>query len=147
MEFSPFIYQTVVHLYETDSAKVIFFGRLSEICHRAVENFFSKKGVFLSDVILNNEVPYLFYVRHFECDFIGKISFLDEIEIQMRCSKIGNSSFSLSFDIYRQEKKSNDSYNSLANAKIVYVCVDKKSGQKINVPIELQKILNPIFKK
>ena len=143
MSNSSFTYNTVIHLYETDAAQVIFFGKLSEICHRAFEDFFIQKGVSLNKIIFDKEIPYLFYVRHYECDFFEKITFFKKIVVVVNCGKIGNSSFTINFDFF--DKKNGN--KKLASSKIVYVCVDKKIEKKINIPQELINLLSSITPK
>lgn len=142
MSFSSFIYQTSVRLYETDAAKVIFFGKLSEICHRTFEEFFFQQDFSLEEIISDSKIPYIFSVRHYECDFLKKMSFGSKLFVAMSCIKIGNSSFTINFDFYGEKEQQ----NLLANGKITYVCADKKTGEKISVPIDLKKIFSQIGK-
>ena len=84
-----FVCKTHIHLFQTDAAQVIFYGRLAEMCHASFENFLNTQEINLKK-IFSIKSSFLFYVRHYECNFIDAnlqkrkmkiVKFKDEIRL------------------------------------------------------------------
>lgn len=97
---------------------VVYFSYLETARVRVMSNEFrelTEKGIFL-------------LVAHAECDYIRPILFEDSVAVSFSVSRVGGSSFDLSYSIH------DDSGKPYATAKTVMVCYDNKIGKTIEVP-------------
>lgn len=121
-----------VYFYDADPAGIIFFANLFKFAHVAFEDFIGNihpgKEYF---TVENSVIP----VFHAEANYLNPIKVGDEIRIDVSVSILKSSSFEMNYKIYK------DQTQLAAEAKIVHVCVDKKSFKKNELPKDLYEKL------
>ena len=120
-----------VRMHHTDAAQVIFFGNIFSLCQEILEDIFEKIGMPITKSLDMNDLNYpMCYVVRCESDFLGHICLGDKLKAKVHCNKIGKTSFSLAYDLYKKEQL-------VAKATITHVCIDKttKSKSIISEPI------------
>jgi len=125
-------------MYDTDTAQIIFFGSQFRFINDALEELLRREGLDLHHLF--RESDYCFVVVHAESDYIAPLVAGDEIEIKIKVSQIGFSSFGFEFEIY------NIKTDQLAGkSKTVHVVVDPQTKQKRQIPELLRKGLEKYF--
>lgn len=120
---------------ETDPGGILFFAEFFKIAHityeRFLESFNLKKNYFI-----DNE--YAIPIIHSKADFLSPVKFGDELNCEVIVSKIGITSFELSYALKNKD---------LITAKIYtkHVVVRKKDFIKTNIPNELIEKLKEHF--
>ena len=127
-------YERIIRLADTDAAGVVFFGSLFGIVHEAYESFMSECGCDLKDVI--QSAPYSLPIVHAEADFRHPITLGEQVTVALRVEKIGNSSFSLAYEL------SSAAATAIATAKTVHVAIDKQTDASIPLPEPLRQALS-----
>lgn len=122
-----FFYSTKIHLRDTDATGVIFFSEQLRLALEAFEEF-----IQLGEFFKHND--FLLPIVHADVDFMQPLSVGDPIKISVRLGEVGNSSFTMKYEFFREEILA-------GKASIVHVTVDRKSQKKIPLPEALLKIL------
>lgn len=123
------IFKTNIKLYQTDAAGFLFFSRIFEIAHDALQDFLDKAQFGISEILKNND--FLIPVIHAEAEYKIPLEAGDTIEVRMKAGEIGRSSYTLLYDILKN--------NQIAGqVKIIHVSVDRRSGKKIDIPERLR---------
>jgi len=113
------IWKTWISFGDTDPAKRIYFARIFEFGHRCLEDFALKKGLYPS--WFGAQVEWGTPVRHAEADYFKPLLPGDEIEVRMFGHKLGKTSFTLRYDIFKKDEL-------MATVKITHVTVNMKTG-------------------
>lgn len=119
-----YIYQTRVQVADTDATGYIYFAAMQRMALEAFENYLAEKGFRLGAVYLP--------IVHAEADYPTPMRLWDEVNIQVGCSKIGESSFTIEYDLGGDNR-----------VQIVHVCVDDQ-GVKQVVTDEVKQLLEPL---
>ncbi len=119
-------YKTRVHVADTDATGYIYFASMQRMALSAFENYLAEKDFVLGTV-------YLPIVRA-EADYQTPMRLWDEVLISVNCSAIGESSFTMEYDLRGDNR-----------VKIVHVCVDDQ-GQKQVVNDALKQLLEPLMR-
>lgn len=82
---------------DTDASGVIYFTNAQMIAIEAFEDFLHKSGYCLDSLL--REGPFLFPIVHSEADYLSAMRVGDELNIQMKISHIGTSSFTTKYTI------------------------------------------------
>ena len=82
------------------------------------------------DHIFTSE-SYAFVIVHAEADYFTPLKAGDEIEIELFVEKIGNTSFTIAYKIYKSDK------TLAGSAKTVHVTVNRETRKKIPIPEKL----------
>ena len=128
-----FSYEMSVKLHDTDAAGLLFFGHQFKMAHDAYEKFMESIGFDFAHII--NESDYLIAIVHTEADFKRALYVGDKLNIQLRVDGIGDSSYTLAYDLLDKDQ------NSAGTVKTVHVCIDKKDRQKRTLPESLRAAL------
>lgn len=126
----PFIYKTKVQLHHTDSAGVLFYGKLFELTFEAFDALLENIGASVAFII--RESDFLLPFVHVEADFVSPLFVDDKIKVQISVESIGDSSMTLTYDIIRDGE-------SVATAKTVHVAMDKETLKKRPLPQVIRK--------
>ena len=126
------IFKTNIKLYQTDAAGLLFFSRLFEIAHDAYQDFLDNAQFGISEILKNRD--FLTPVIHAEADYKMPLEAGDTIEVRMNAGEIGRSSYTLLYDILKNN-------HVAGQVKIIHVSVDRRSGKKIDIPERLKDIL------
>lgn len=124
-----FEYNTTIKMHETDAAGVFFFANQFKLVHDAYEAFLESKGLSLKNLLVNT--AFLLPIVHAETDFKAPLRVGDGVVVRLKLKKTGNTSFTLAHEIYK------DGTELTGTGETVHVCIDKNSGLKIPLPIEL----------
>ncbi len=130
-----FEYNTLINLGDTDAAGVIYFARQFDIIHRAYEGMLTEAGFSIKFIL--EESSFSLPVIHAESDFYLPITIGDNIEIRIVLGRIGESSFTLEYELSKKGKLA-------GKASTVHIAVDKASGQKVRLPDEFVARLKSI---
>lgn len=114
-------YRTRVHVADTDSTGVLYFTALQRFALEAFESFLIEQGFKLGEVFLP--------IVHAEADYTAPLKVWNEVEIQLCCSKIGKTSFTIESNLVGHGR-----------VAIVHVCVDS-DGNKMPITDALKQLL------
>lgn len=130
MEFKA---KNKVRMHDTDMAGILYFARQFRFVHDTFEDFIESEGWNLNQIFL--EEKFVYVIVHVEADYYHSLHVGDALEIHLAAERIGNTSFTLSYKIYR-------STELIGTAKTVHVCIDKETRAKCPVPSQLTKALS-----
>lgn len=91
----PFVFRTRVRFSQTDPAGYVFYPRFFEMFQAAVEDWFSE-GLEIS-YAEQFKTGWALPTAHTECDFVTPCKLGDELELELKPEKIGNSSITLRY--------------------------------------------------
>ena len=128
-------YKRKIMLPDTDAAGILFFSNQLLLHHEALETFFDKINIGLDLIIRNKE--YLLPVIHAESDHKSPLTLGDTVDIQIKITKIGKSSFSIKSLFFKNGQ------TLTGTAETVHVAIDFKTRKKILLPPE---VLNKLKK-
>jgi 1,4-dihydroxy-2-naphthoyl-CoA hydrolase len=129
-----FHFQYTIGLHDTDAADYLFSANLIRICHIAYEAMMASLGFSLGSLLKKRS--YALPVVHIEGDFQQRLTVGDEVEITAWISKLGNSSYTLSYELRMPDGK------LCASASTVQVCVDWGTSKPLPLPAELREALS-----
>ena len=119
MEFKK---KVTVHMADTDSTGSLYFTAMLRMAAETFEKWLIAEGVELSGIALP--------IVHAEADYAQAMHLWDHVEITLRCSHIGTTSFTIEGDI-----------GTCGKTRIVHVVTDD-SGNKCSIPKLLKNVLN-----
>ena len=128
-----FISEDRVRMHDTDAAGILYFARLFRFVHDALEAFMENAGVSFKDLFRRKDVDFTYVIVHTEGDYFQPLKIGDKLTIHTSVKAIGETSFSLFYEIYKEDK------TLAASANTIHVTLDKKTKQKKAVPIMLKK--------
>jgi acyl-CoA thioester hydrolase len=114
-----------VRFRDTDVQGHVYFGTYFEFCDEAYSAYTRSMGLPWQEMVSGGTD--MFYASA-QCDYVGSARFEDTIHIEVRISKIGNSSITSVYVIR------NDANETLAKATLTSVCVDPDTRRKKRVP-------------
>lgn len=127
-----FSHQTMVRLYHTDAAGIIFYGRLFELVHEAWEAFCEASGVDIGRILDTRE--FLLPIVHVEADYFLPMRTGTPIRIDLIDARPGNSSVTFEYELRGLRDNA-----LLAKARVVQVAIDG-AGRKIPLPEAIRTI-------
>jgi len=128
-----FISKNLIRIHDIDMLGILYFPRQFRFVHEALEDFLESEGLRF-DTLLYDE-DFIFVIVHCEADYLAPLRLGDRLEVQVFVDHIGNTSFTMSYFIYRKEGK------KVGTAKTVHVCLDAKTRTPIPIDQKLKKIL------
>lgn len=129
-----FLAKNKVRMHDTDMAGRLYFAKQFRFVHDALEDFVESEGLNFEKVF--HEEKFVFVIVHCEADYLAQLRVGDLLEIHLSCEKIGATSFTLFFEIFRH-------HELVGTAKTVHVCLNATTGEKIPLPKKLRAILEP----
>ena len=133
------VYQTKIKLHQTDAAGLLFFSHQFEIIHDAYEALLEKIGFGFAELIRHK--PFFLPIVHAEADYKLPLFVGDVIEIQVRVSDVGQTSFSFDYKLLNSKQE------LVGTARTVHVTMDKAAKKKIPLPPEMRKKIEHLFKE
>ena len=118
-----------VRFRDTDMQGHVYFGNYFVFCDEALGAYMRAIGVPWQDMVKSGTD--MFYVNA-SCDYLGSAKFEEDIHVETRISKVGDSSVISAFVIR------NSRGETLATASFTSVCVDSKTREKVRVPRPLR---------
>ncbi len=132
-----FEYRTTIKIHEADAAGILFFANYFKLAHDAYETFMESRGLGLGKVL--KDESFLLLIVHAAMDYKISLQTGDNVLVKLSVKKLGNTSFVLGYEIYRDN---NDSELELASSgETVHVSIDTGTGDKIPLPGKVKKIL------
>jgi len=117
----PFLWTGRVRYVDTDASQRIHYTALFRFFEAAEHEFLREIGHFYDD-------PNAVWPRvHAECDISGALVFDDEISIEVRVNRVGNSSWELGFRALKSDVE-------CGKGKVVIVCMDPASRKAKPLP-------------
>lgn len=129
-----FIAKNKVRMHDTDMAGILYFARQFRFVHDTFEDFIESEGLNLHQMF--QEESNIFVIVHVEADYYHSLHVGDAIDIHLSVERIGNTSFTLSYKIFRSAKN-----ELIGTAKTVHVCIDKETRAKSPIPPKFTKSL------
>ena len=130
----PFVYRHILKLHETDAAGLLFFSHQFTIIHDAYEALLEKIGFSFAKMI--RKTNFFLPIVHAESDYKGPLFVGDRLSITVRVEKIGTTSFSFVYELFKGPEK-----ELVGEARTVHVTIDKKTGKKTPIPPAMRKAL------
>lgn len=121
-------------MYDTDAAGILYFGSQFRLFHDAFETFFNESGVTFNDLLKTKD--YLFVIAHAESDYLAPVFVGDSLDVQIQVSRLGQTSFTLSYQIYRES-------DLVGKGDTVHVCLDKSTKKTKQIPQNVRDYLRP----
>ncbi|ADI37832.1 Thioesterase [Waddlia chondrophila 2032/99] len=128
-----FVGKNQVRMHDMDMAGLLYFPRQFRFVHDTLEDFMSQEGMPFETLFY--EKDFMFVIVHCESDYFHSMRLGDDLEVHMVCKEIGRTSFTLSYQIYREDGL------EVGRAKTVHVTIDKKNRKKIPIPKLLKDVL------
>lgn len=126
---------------DIDNAGIVYYPRFLHYFHLAMEEFFaSGMGIDYSDVLHKYKLS--LPTVHVEADFKRKLRYGDQINIEVKIIKIGNTSITWGYRGLRAPGG-----EEVVEGMNVTVCVDPASFQKIEIPGWLRNGLTEYINK
>lgn len=122
-----FLARNRVRLDDTDAAGILFFANQFRFIHDALDDFFDSEGHSFGKML--SEEGFIFVIVHAQSDYLAPMTVGDKLDIHVMVEKIGTTSFTMLFDIY----KSKD-HLLVGKAKTVHVCIDRIERTKKPIP-------------
>lgn len=119
---------------DIDNAGIVYYPRFMHYFHLAMEEFFSSvMGVDYSAVLHERNVSCP--TVHVECEFRQRMKYGDQIDMEVRILKIGQSSITWGYQGYLH----NDGRVIVVEGSNVTVCVRTDTFKKTDVPSWLRE--------
>lgn len=128
-----FVTHNKVRMNDTDMAGILYFANQFRFVHDAWEDLVENENMSFHKVL--HKEDFLFVIVHAESDYYAPLNIGDKLTIQVEVEKIGNSSFTMVYDIYKQDG------TEVGKAKITHVTINKKTRDKMPIPEHLKKVL------
>ncbi|MCA9406337.1 MAG: acyl-CoA thioesterase [Candidatus Omnitrophica bacterium] len=130
-------YKTKIKLHDTDAAGLLFFANQFKIIHDAYEALLEEIGFGFGELIRNR--PFFLPIVHAESDYKNPLFVGDELDIQVKVTHVGTTSFTFSYELFNQKKV------LVGTAKTVHVTTDKATKQKIPLPPEMREKIEALY--
>lgn len=128
-----FITHNQVRMHDTDMAGILYFPRQFRFAHDALEDYVESLGLTFDQLFRNEN--FVFVIVHAESDYLVPLRVGDRLEIHLGIEKVGQSSFTVVYHIYKLDK------TLAGKAKTVHVTLDSKTRTKILIPPSFKKDL------
>jgi 1,4-dihydroxy-2-naphthoyl-CoA hydrolase len=122
-----------VRMHDTDMAGILYFPRIFRYVHDALEDLMESEGFSFDKVF--HEKNFVFVIVHCEADYHASVKVGDNLEIHVGVERIGNSSFTMIYQIYKSDQ------THIGSAKTVHVTLERMSRQKVPIPPVLHQVL------
>jgi acyl-CoA thioester hydrolase len=130
-KMAAFLWTTRVRYVDTDASGRIHYTALFRFFEAAEQEFLRSLG----HLYAGHPGAELGWPRvHAECDISGPLVFDDEIQVEVTVTRVGSSSFELSF---RTSLESSER----ARGRVVIVCIDRKTQRSRPLPAEFADAL------
>lgn len=115
-----------IKLHDTDAAGILFFANQFKFAHDLYQRFMDDIGFPLQERFTSGD--FLLPIVHAEADFYGALTVGDTVEVSLRVAAIGETSFTLDYQIIDLDGK------EVGSAKTVHVTIDSTKRGKIALP-------------
>ena len=115
---------------EVDPQSIVFNSRYLEFCDAAMTEYYRILGF---GPVLDGPTGFETVLAKVEINFLGSAVMDDLLRIMVTCTRMGNSSLDLGFEIYREATQ-----ELLVTATITYVNLDQSTRKSAPVPVEVR---------
>ncbi len=122
-----FFHRLRVRWAEVDLQRVVFNGNYLLYFDVAFTEFWRATG--LPDPLSQQQTGRELFVRKAELEYLGSATFDDELDIGVRCTKIGRSSLTMNLAIFRDD-------SCLVAGSLVYVYADPEAKKSEEIPLD-----------
>lgn len=126
-----FVSHNTVRMHDTDMAGILYFAKQFRFAHEALEDLFESEGYSFDHIFHHG--THIFVIVHAEADYLKSLKIGDKLQIHTFIEKIGTTSISFFFKIYRNNNE------LVGTAKTVHVCLERKNRTKSPIPGELRE--------
>ena len=133
--------QVRVPFVDVDSSERIHFTAMMRYMELAEHELTRSLGFSYATTLAGAGFPRV----HVSCDYIRAIGFDDELTIEARVSRVGNSSWTVVFDAYftqELQEQGEDAAKPAAKSEMTIVSLDKKTGRATPLSDEFRKALS-----
>lgn len=123
-----FFFRAPIDFGDVDSAKILFYPRFFEYCHRALEKF-SEAAFGITYASLLSDKGLGFPTVHIETDYHRPFAYGDEMELEVTLASIGSKSIVMRF----RARQPGDPALRI-EARITKVCVDMRGFKGTAIP-------------
>lgn len=123
-----------VRMHDTDMAGILYFARQFRFAHDALEDFVESEG-FTFDNVFHKE-KFVFVIVHCEGDYYAPLKVGDELHIQLAIERIGSTSFTVIYEIYRAD------HAHVGSVKTTHVTLDRVTRTKVPIPEKFRQVLS-----
>lgn len=134
----PFQYETSVKLHQTDAAGIMFFGQMFFVAHDAYQAFVEQAGFSFARTLADG--AHLLPIVHAEADYAMPLKVGDRVTVDLHCARIGNSSFTLAYEIRRGREL-------CGTVQTVHVWVELPAMNKTSLPENIRLALATIARQ
>lgn len=120
-----------VRYADTDAQGHVFFANYLTFMDEALTGYFHAIGCSPAEM---NAMGVDFVYADAQCSYRGRAFFEDVLSIHVAVARVGNTSFTTSYGVYRGDEL-------VAEGRTVTVCVDAKSLAKTAVPERLSQAI------
>ena len=128
-----FIYNTIVHLKDTDATGVLYFAQQFCMALKTWESFLACSGLSLGEILETTD--FLLPIVHAEADYKAPLRVGDRIEIGVAVEKIGTTSFTTNYRLMKEG-------TLVGTVKLVHVTVSRANKEPIPIPKSLLDLLS-----
>ena len=132
----PFLWRSRVRFVDTDFSTRIHYSALFRHFEIAETEFLRSLGVGYAHWF---ERGFSLPRVHVEADYLAPLNFDDEIDIEVRIARIGESSLTFDFLVTKIADG-----KPAARGRIVGVCIDVSSGKSTPIPADIRKALERV---
>ena len=125
-----------IQFVDTDASERIHYSAIFRYFEIMDHNFGQWLSPYKKIIELGFDIPRV----HVECSYLGEIGYDEMAQAQVSISKLGNSSYTLSFHFYKEDAL-------VAKGSLTNVFIDRNTGKSVKIPesirTELMKHLQP----
>lgn len=120
-------------MHDTDMAGILYFPQIYRFVNDGLEDLMESEGYGFIKVFTNSKL--LTVTVHCEADYYSPLKVGDELQIHIAVERIGSSSFTLVYEIYKKDR------THAGSAKTVFAVIDRESRQKAAISDPFKSML------
>lgn len=141
---SKFKFSFTITFSQIDWAGRIFYSRIFEIAQASLEQFLATTELGSLADTLKTKAP-LPVVIHAESNYQIPITLGDQLEIGVSCLKIGKTSFTMDYHVWKTKTKKEGKMSLAAHVRVVHVMM--KGDQKVSLSHKWKNALSSIYRQ
>lgn len=118
---------------DTDFTGFLYFTKLQDIGLECFMDNFCDKNPEGNTLLLKSS--FLLPIVHAEANYKLPVTFGDTLHCYLKVMTMGTTSFSYRVKSYLSDNK------LVGDSSVVHVCVDRQTGHKIPIPVDIRKVL------
>lgn len=123
-----------VRFGDCDPAGIVYFPRFFDFFHQAMEGWFDVLGRPYHEVVMGQHVG--FPAVHTEADFRRPVAFGEDVHVELRVGRIGDSSLELRYEVRGVDEAAEDPPRLTGRTVVVVMDLDPASpGFRKGMPI------------